>query len=189
LPARNHQQEHDMTTIAKAGLFTVGLALAIMAGGAQSSAAKMSTNLSKCTSSSRLTAEKCCEKAVSADRLIKMSVARESCRAAVVCGGRALRRKCYVENLNNPLTHGKETPDKGRAAVSDIRLKTDIHRIGTTVLNLPLYSFEYKDQPGTYVGVMAQDVLKVKPSAVSIGSNGYYMVDYGKLGIVMERVK
>jgi hypothetical protein len=29
----------------------------------------------------------------------------------------------------------------------------------------------------------------VKPSAVSIGSNGYYMVDYGKLGIVMERVK
>ncbi len=174
-----------MTTIAKAGLFTVGLALAIMAGGAQSSAAKMSTNLSKCTSSSRLTAEKCCEKAVSANRLIKMSVARESCRAAVVCGGGMLRRKCYVQNLNNPLTHGKETVAKR----SDRRLKTDIHRIGTTVLNLPLYSFEYKDQPGTYVGVMAQDVLKVKPSAVSIGSNGYYMVDYGKLGIVMERVK
>ena len=180
-----------MTTIAKAGLFTVGLALAVMAGGAQSSAAKMSSNLSKCTSSSRLTAEKCCEKAVSADRLIKMSVARESCKAAVVCGGRALRRKCYVENLNNPLTHGGNPPaGKGNLTTgSDIRLKTDIHRIGTTVLNLPLYSFEYKDKPGTYVGVMAQDVLKVKPSAVSIGSNGYYMVDYGKLGIVMERVK
>ena len=176
-----------MTTIAKASLFTVGLALAVMAGGAQSSAAKMSSNLSKCTSSSRLTAEKCCEKAIVASRLARMSVAHVSCKTAVVCGGGMLRRKCYVQNLNNPLTHGTD-PTKGRA-VSDIRLKTDIHRIGTTVLNLPLYSFEYKDQPGTYVGVMAQDVLKVKPSAVSIGSNGYYMVDYGKLGIVMERVK
>ena len=36
---------------------------------------------------------------------------------------------------------------------------------------------------------MAQDVLKVEPSAVSMGADGYYMVDYGKLGIAMERIQ
>ncbi|MGB8313784.1 MAG: tail fiber domain-containing protein [Aestuariivirga sp.] len=83
--------------------------------------------------------------------------------------------------------NGKEQESK--RTFSDIRLKANIHRIGTTVLNLPLYSFQYLNQTGTYVGVMAQDVLKVEPSAVSVGANGYYMVDYGKLGIAMERIQ
>lgn len=175
-----------MSKITNTGILTLGLTIAVMVGSAGSQAAQKNTNLSKCTSSSRLTAEKCCEKALVASRSARMSVARESCKSAVICGGTKLRRKCYVQNPNNPLTHGKDAPPSQR---SDIRLKTDIHRIGTTVLKLPLYSFEYKDKPGTYVGVMAQDVLKVKPTAVSIGSNGYYMVDYGKLGITMKRIK
>jgi hypothetical protein len=84
--------------------------------------------------------------------------------------------------------NSKEHESSGKR-ISDIRLKTDIHRIGTTVLGLPLYTFQYRNQAGVYVGVMAQDVLKVEPSAVSIGTDGYYRVDYGKLGIAMERIQ
>ena len=42
---------------------------------------------------------------------------------------------------------------------------------------------------GTYIGVMAQDVLKVEPSAVSVGTDGFYRVDYHKLGIDMLQVR
>ena len=73
--------------------------------------------------------------------------------------------------------------------ISDIRLKTDVHRIGTTVLGLPLFQFQYRNRVGVFLGVMAQDVLKVEPSAVSMGADGYFMVDYGKLGISMERIQ
>jgi len=70
-----------------------------------------------------------------------------------------------------------------------MRAKTNLHLIGTTVLDLPLYSFEYKNRPGTFIGVMAQDVLKVKPSAVILGSDGFYRVNYEALGIEMYQVK
>jgi hypothetical protein len=33
------------------------------------------------------------------------------------------------------------------------------------------------------VGVMAQEVLRVMPEAVAIGADGYYRVDYARLGI------
>jgi hypothetical protein len=57
---------------------------------------------------------------------------------------------------------------------SDIRLKTDIRQIGTTAHNLPLYSFRYIGKDDHYEGVMAQDVLEVMPSAVSVGEDGYF---------------
>jgi hypothetical protein len=67
-------------------------------------------------------------------------------------------------------------------------LKTDIQVIGTTTLGLPLYRFRYKGQEGVYSGVMAQDVLNVMPSAVSVGADGFYRVNYAMLGISMERL-
>ena len=71
---------------------------------------------------------------------------------------------------------------------SDIRLKSDIERIGTTLLDLPFYKFSYKGEDGLYSGVMAQDVLEVMPEAVSVGSEGFYRVNYGMLGIEMARL-
>jgi Chaperone of endosialidase len=71
---------------------------------------------------------------------------------------------------------------------SDIRLKTDIRQVGTTAHNLPLYTFRYIGKDGQYEGVMAQDVLKVMPLAVSVGQDGYYRVDYDMLGIAMRRL-
>lgn len=71
---------------------------------------------------------------------------------------------------------------------SDIRLKKAITRVGTTVLGLPLYRFEYKSKSGVFSGVMAQDVLTIAPEAVSTAPDGFYQVDYGMLGIAMRRL-
>jgi hypothetical protein len=83
-------------------------------------------------------------------------------------------------------TFGPSLPDDD--VFSDLRLKEDISRIGTTVHDLPLYTFRYRDREGTYEGVMAQDVLGVRPDAVSVGPEGFYRVNYGKLGIVTRRL-
>ena len=161
-------------------------AMAALATFAQTPNALASTSLSQCTGS-RQSVTSCCEKAVAMHRPAWMS-RQTSCKSAVVCGGRGQGRKCRIVPLDNAVDH--MTPEtKGRGQYSYIRLKTDIHRVGTTVMNLPLYSFQYRNKAGTYLGVMAQDVLKVEPSAVSIGANGYYLVDYGKLGIAMQRIQ
>jgi hypothetical protein len=36
---------------------------------------------------------------------------------------------------------------------------------------------------------MAQDVILVRPDAVSTDASGYYRVDYGKLGLVFETLE
>ena len=138
----------------------------------------------------------CCEELYSKQLPLWMRQGHSSCKQAAVCSSSrmsltsvALVKTCIIKRPNNEVSHTVHEVSGGRQAISDIRLKTDIHRIGTTVLGLPLYRFQYRNQIGAYVGVMAQDVLKVEPSAVSIGANGYYMVDYGKLGIAMERIQ
>lgn len=72
-------------------------------------------------------------------------------------------------------------------AVSDARLKTDIRRTGTAPNGLPLYRFRYIGMSTEYEGVMAQDVLKLRPDAV-VERFGFYAVDYGKLGLEMKTV-
>ena len=49
---------------------------------------------------------------------------------------------------------------------------------------LNLYSFRYRGRDHTvYVGVMAQEVQKIAPSAVSYDRQGYLMVDYDQIGL------
>jgi hypothetical protein len=64
-------------------------------------------------------------------------------------------------------------------AFSDRRLKTDVTRIGSWK-SLPLYLFRYVWGGPMQIGVMAQDVLRVKPQAVA-SFNGYLAVNYGAL--------
>jgi hypothetical protein len=71
---------------------------------------------------------------------------------------------------------------------SDVRLKADVKEVGTTVLGLPLYQFRYIDGEQRFEGVMAQNVIEKMPEAVIIGDDGYYRVDYARLGIRMRRV-
>lgn len=66
------------------------------------------------------------------------------------------------------------------AIVSDRRLKCDVVKVGEWG-GLGLYAYRYLWSPLRHVGVMAQEVLRVKPEAVVTMPSGYLAVDYGKL--------
>jgi len=72
----------------------------------------------------------------------------------------------------------------GMGQGSDISIKENIQKIGSLNNGINLYKFEYKDQykdtwgHGQQVGVMAQEVEKVIPEAVSIHKDGYKLVNY-----------
>ena len=68
---------------------------------------------------------------------------------------------------------------------SDIRLKREIAVLGKLPNGLKLYKFKYLWSDVEWVGVMAQDVLKVMPEAVITGKDGFYRVRYDLLGIAM----
>lgn len=63
------------------------------------------------------------------------------------------------------------------AKFSDRRLKTDIQKVGKTNAGLPIYTYKYKGDNKTQMGVMAQDVEKKTPKAVKeVG--GFKAVNY-----------
>lgn len=64
-------------------------------------------------------------------------------------------------------------------AFSDRRLKSKIRRIGTHPLGIGWYAYEIDGHPSE--GVMADEVLTVRPEAVVQHVNGYYMVEYARL--------
>jgi hypothetical protein len=66
---------------------------------------------------------------------------------------------------------------------SDLRLKRDIIQVARLDNGLALYRYRYKSSDQVYVGVMAQEVLLVRPDAVVRGADGYLRVNYGQLGI------
>ena len=70
---------------------------------------------------------------------------------------------------------------------SDIRLKKNIKLVGVEGGH-NIYEFDYLDGSGRYKGVMAHEVAEIAPEAVEEMPNGYLAVDYGKIGIEMERV-
>ena len=85
-------------------------------------------------------------------------------------------------------TAGKNTVLGGLLS-SDRRLKTRIRCIGTYANGLPMYLFAYRSDPDRFwIGVMADDVERVAPLAVSEDRDGFKRVDYGMLGINMFEV-
>ena len=68
---------------------------------------------------------------------------------------------------------------------SDIRLKENIEHLGYEN-GIPVYIFSYIGEAQRYKGVMAQDILKIKPEAVVEREDGYMAVYYDQLGIEME---
>ena len=75
----------------------------------------------------------------------------------------------------------------GMYFMSDERLKENIKPIGTSENGHKLYTWDWNDKakelgvndPTT--GVIAQEVMKYMPKAVTKDTNGYYMVNYGVL--------
>lgn len=75
----------------------------------------------------------------------------------------------------------------GRAGgQSDRHLKENIEFLGLEN-GVPIYAFNYIGETERYKGVMAQDILRIMPSAVYM-MNGYLAVNYDMLGIKMERI-
>lgn len=62
---------------------------------------------------------------------------------------------------------------------SDIRLKSNIKRIGTHKTGLGIYAYDIFGH--REIGVMAQEAMILMPDAVSQHSSGYLMVNYGRL--------
>ena len=101
------------------------------------------------------------------------------------------------EYSSDGLNQGQEGNANNRSyggGMSDIRLKTNITKVGETEYGIPLYEFNYKDMLGLdytskYRGIMAQDLLKTNMSkAVLLNNNGYYSVDYDQLSINLEKL-
>lgn len=72
----------------------------------------------------------------------------------------------------------------GFAALSDVRLKENVRKIGERN-GYNLYEFNYIGQEPRYKGVLAQEVEKINPEAVS-EVNGFKAVNYDAIGIEME---
>ena len=82
----------------------------------------------------------------------------------------------YVDDIRPP----PQRPMTTYATRSDRRLKSHIVRIGTHPQHgIGIYDYVIDGHPDT--GVMAQDLLSVLPSAVSVGQDGFYRVDYSVL--------
>jgi len=69
---------------------------------------------------------------------------------------------------------------------SDRRLKTNIRRVGASPSGLPIYVFRYRWGGPLYQGVMAQDLLRLRPDAVKLARDGYLRVDYSRIDVAMR---
>jgi hypothetical protein len=94
-------------------------------------------------------------------------------------GGHAISR-----GGGGPRVGGGGGGHRGGGRRSDIRLKEDIVPLVRLNNGLELYRFRYKGNDRTaYVGVMAQEVQEIEPTAVWSDHNGYLMVNYDRIGL------
>jgi hypothetical protein len=75
---------------------------------------------------------------------------------------------------------------RGGGRRSDVALKHDIYLLGRLDNGLGFYRFSYNGSDKPYVGVIAQEVQAVMPSAVVRGWDGYLRVFYYKLGVPFQ---
>ena len=98
--------------------------------------------------------------------------------------GRTTENKGIIGN-----TFGGTGASAGAASLlkSDVRLKENIVKKGQTDSGINLYTWDWTDeakglvgdQPG--YGVIAQELLSIRPDAVLLGDDGYLRVDYSKV--------
>ncbi|MEQ9364589.1 MAG: tail fiber domain-containing protein [Leptospirales bacterium] len=91
--------------------------------------------------------------------------------------------------------HGVWGPGFNKGGLSDLRLKTDLQDIGATLPRIRairgmrfrwLDHEKIRDRAGsTDIGMLAQEVEAVYPELVTVDSDGYRSVDYGKFGAVL----
>lgn len=70
-----------------------------------------------------------------------------------------------------------------RFVESDRRFKRDIMLLARLDNGIGLYRYRYLWSDTVYVGVVAQEVAGIVPDAVLLAADGYYRVDYARLGL------
>jgi hypothetical protein len=76
----------------------------------------------------------------------------------------------------------------GKTVMSDIRVKQNIKKVGEEG-GYNVYEFEYKDSPGRFRGVMAQEVKRKNPEAIVQNDNGMMMVNYENLPVTFKKIR
>ena len=71
---------------------------------------------------------------------------------------------------------------------SDSRLKKNIKKIGQSIDGYNIYKFEYLDDDKEWIGVLAEEVFKKKPSAVVRMDHGFLGVDYHQIDVAFREV-
>jgi hypothetical protein len=62
---------------------------------------------------------------------------------------------------------------------SDARIKENLRPVGQLFNGLTVYAFNFPDEETTRIGLVAQEVEKLMPEAVSENEEGLLMVNYG----------
>ena len=71
----------------------------------------------------------------------------------------------------------------GMMKFSDARLKRNVERLGSSPSGIPIYRFEYIWGGQPRVGVVAQDLITLRPDAVFKTRLGFFMVDYSQIDV------
>ena len=94
------------------------------------------------------------------------------------------------QTYQKPSTFSKVANIAGNIASffpSDIRLKENVMKVDDVQPGVGWYTWTWNDTAKAMgiddptEGVMAQELIKVDPSAVLMGEDGYYRVDYSKV--------
>jgi hypothetical protein len=115
-----------------------------------------------------------------------MTVETPDANAVVYCAAGVVRAGCVVRPGVAPVRGVARRTTRRVVRRSDMMLKHDIFLLGQLDNGLGFYRFSYNGGVKAYVGVMAQEVQTVMPTAVVRGSDGYLSVYYDKLGLKFE---
>src|SRR3982074_78530 len=116
-----------------------------------------------------------------------MAVETPEANAVVYCAAGVYRAGCVGPPVVAPTVRGVARRTTRRVVRrSDMMLKHDISLLGHLDNGLGFYRFSYNGGDKAYVGVMAQEVQTVMPTAVMRGSDGYLRVFYDKLGLKFQ---
>ena len=118
----------------------------------------------------------------SVNNAVSAATSRAASQAASAAAARAARSAASSAAANAAARAASNAAGNIRIP-SDMRLKADIIPLQRTRDGYQLYRYRYIGDNTLYVGVMAQDIARQVPAAISIADDGYLRVNYGLLGI------
>jgi hypothetical protein len=109
-----------------------------------------------------------------------------NCGAWYFCASPNKCDLCNKQSFGCPVC---TVPGSAYGCNSDRRLKENINLIGVSEKGINIYQFNYIGKEGLYEGVIAQELLDTEfESALLIGDDGMYAVDYSKLDVEFKQI-